>query len=159
MSPHPKPRLCEGGCGRWLRTPESIALRFGPVCWEKANPRTGRGHSHPRIATRRLPVASGQLTLFEETTMPTPRQPIWTYHVAYATPTGFGDIEMFFNQVITTREHVNAIRAEIARANELESPQITVISFQLLQGPASAQAEISKPTNPALVETGEIRRV
>lgn len=64
----PTPIPCEGGCGRYLRTPDSIRRRHGPVCWEKANPTRGRGHS---LRARRLkPVtpATGQLTLFEETT-------------------------------------------------------------------------------------------
>lgn len=65
----PTPIPCEGGCGRLLRTPDSIRRRHGPVCWEKANPTRGRGHS--RIRARRpkpTPPATGQLTLFEETT-------------------------------------------------------------------------------------------
>ncbi|WP_432130566.1 DUF6011 domain-containing protein [Streptomyces tendae] len=28
-------RLCEGGCGRWLTTPESVALGYGRVCAER----------------------------------------------------------------------------------------------------------------------------
>lgn len=65
----PTPILCEGGCGRLLRTPDSIRRRYGPVCWEKANPTRGRGHSRIR-ARRPKPVtpATGQLTLFTITT-------------------------------------------------------------------------------------------
>lgn len=28
-------RKCEGGCGRWLSDPESLARNYGPVCAER----------------------------------------------------------------------------------------------------------------------------
>jgi hypothetical protein len=33
------PVKCRGGCGRWLRTKESIVGRngYGPDCWERLN--------------------------------------------------------------------------------------------------------------------------
>ncbi|WP_329472674.1 DUF6011 domain-containing protein [Streptomyces sp. NBC_01723] len=35
------PRLCEGGCGRWLTTPASVALGYGRVCAERHGIPTG----------------------------------------------------------------------------------------------------------------------
>jgi len=31
----PERRKCEGGCGRWLSDPESIARNYGRVCAER----------------------------------------------------------------------------------------------------------------------------
>ncbi|MFG3127424.1 DUF6011 domain-containing protein [Streptomyces tendae] len=34
-------RRCEGGCGRWLTTPASVALGYGRVCAERHGIPTG----------------------------------------------------------------------------------------------------------------------
>lgn len=47
-------RLCEGGCGRWLTTPESVALGYGRVCAERHSIPTGRRTVPARPAPARV---------------------------------------------------------------------------------------------------------
>lgn len=84
--------LCRGRCGRTLRDPESVARRYGPVCWKKlpaeaqaaiaaalppkpATPRIPRRRSH-RLETRTEAqlTAAGQLELTDD---PTTERTCW----------------------------------------------------------------------------------
>lgn len=53
-------RKCEGGCGRWLRNPASVALGFGPKCakeWAQSSPNglaAPQGPGVPPNLSRRL---------------------------------------------------------------------------------------------------------
>lgn len=50
-------RLCEGGCGRWLTTPASIALGYGRVCAERHGIPTGASR---RPAPARTPARAAE---------------------------------------------------------------------------------------------------
>lgn len=43
-----KRRKCEGGCGRWLRSAESVALGYGRVCAKKLPQSSQDGRSAPQ---------------------------------------------------------------------------------------------------------------
>ncbi|WP_371238873.1 DUF6011 domain-containing protein [Streptomyces pimonensis] len=43
----PERRLCEGGCGRWLTSPEAVALGYGRVCAERLGIESARS-ARPR---------------------------------------------------------------------------------------------------------------
>lgn len=64
----------------------------------------------------------------------------WTYHVAYAHPMGFGDIEIFFDQKITSRAHINTARDSIAASIGMQPKQLAIISYQLLSAPDLKEA-------------------
>ncbi|WHM30267.1 DUF6011 domain-containing protein [Streptomyces sp. BPPL-273] len=50
----PGRRLCEGGCGRWLTTPASVALGYGRVCAERHGIPTRRRTVPARPAPARV---------------------------------------------------------------------------------------------------------
>jgi hypothetical protein len=43
-----KRRKCEGGCGRWLRSAESVALGYGRVCAKKLPQSSQDGRAAPQ---------------------------------------------------------------------------------------------------------------
>jgi len=51
-------RKCLGNCGRWLTSPEAVALGYGRVCAERLGIPTGRPARQPtRLPTRSIEVA------------------------------------------------------------------------------------------------------
>jgi hypothetical protein len=64
----PERRLCEGGCGRWLTDPVSVARRYGKQCAERlgiapvrpARPRRPRPAPRPDTPPEPIP---GQVAL------------------------------------------------------------------------------------------------
>ena len=51
MADKPIPRCL--WCERKLRTPQSVARGYGPVCWDKQHPRSARP---PRVVTVHVPI-------------------------------------------------------------------------------------------------------
>ncbi|MBR8638663.1 hypothetical protein KEF29_03455 [Streptomyces tuirus] len=52
-------RKCEGGCGRWLTSPDAVALGYGRICAERLGipvDRPPRPRRPPRPATRTADV-------------------------------------------------------------------------------------------------------
>ncbi|MBL3664464.1 hypothetical protein JL475_00190 [Streptomyces sp. M2CJ-2] len=49
-------RLCEGGCGRWLTDPVSIARKFGKRCAERLGILVAPPARRPSATTRRPPA-------------------------------------------------------------------------------------------------------
>lgn len=69
-----KRRKCEGGCGRWLRSAESVALGYGRVCAKKlpqSSPTARAAPQGPGVPPRRsqaptaapAPACDGQIAL------------------------------------------------------------------------------------------------
>lgn len=47
-------RKCLGGCGRWLTSPQAIALGYGPVCAKRhgVQPAGSSGSRRPQLVVR-----------------------------------------------------------------------------------------------------------
>lgn len=78
-----KRRKCEGGCGRWLRAPASVALGFGPKCAKElaqSSPGARSAPQDPGVPPRRSRRLTGSAPCPGQTELPlSPMQPtLWS---------------------------------------------------------------------------------
>lgn len=78
-----KRRKCEGGCGRWLRSAESVALGYGRVCAKKlpqSSPTARTAPQGPGVPPRRSRRLTAPTPCPGQTELPlTPMQPtLWS---------------------------------------------------------------------------------